>query len=75
MGLSGGVDSSTTAALIKAAFDRYNKEKKSDLELVGYILPSSINKTEDAKDAEHSIEQAVGGIQMLDVDVPKLDVG
>jgi NAD+ synthase len=52
VGLSGGVDSSTTAALTKRAFDRYNAETKNNLEIVGYILPSSVNKMEDAKDAE-----------------------
>jgi len=52
VGLSGGVDSSTTAALIKSAFDRYNSNRDDTLELVGYILPSSINKMEDAKDAQ-----------------------
>jgi NAD+ synthase len=66
VGLSGGVDSSTTAALIQRAFDRHSPEK---FELVGYILPSSLNKLEDIQDAEgvarqlgircetHSIEQ------------------
>jgi NAD+ synthase len=52
VGLSGGVDSSTTAALIKSAFDRYNSNRDDTLELVGYILPSSINKMEDVKDAQ-----------------------
>ncbi|MGD9325687.1 MAG: NAD(+) synthase [Desulfobacterales bacterium] len=52
VGLSGGVDSSTTAALIKSAFDRFNADTDDTLELVGYILPSSINKTEDVKDAQ-----------------------
>ena len=52
LGLSGGVDSSTTAALTKRAFDRYNAETKNNLEIVGYILPSSVNNMEDAKDAE-----------------------
>jgi NAD+ synthase len=49
VGLSGGVDSSTTAALIKRAFDRYTAAK---YELVGYILPSNLNKLDDIKDAE-----------------------
>jgi len=68
VGLSGGVDSSTTAALIKRAFDRHTAAK---YELVGYILPSSLNKQADIKDAEevvrylglrcevHSIEKPV----------------
>jgi len=68
IGLSGGVDSSTTAALIKRAFDRHTAAK---YELVGYILPSNLNKHDDIKDAEgiahflgirsevHSIEKPV----------------
>jgi NAD+ synthase len=68
VGLSGGVDSSTTAALIKRAFDR---RATANYELVGYILPSSLNKTDDIQDAEgvarnlgircetHSIEKPV----------------
>jgi NAD+ synthase len=68
VGLSGGVDSSTTAALIKRAFDRHTAVT---YELVGYILPSGLNKHEDIGDAErvakhlgirwevHSIEKLV----------------
>jgi NAD+ synthase len=68
VGLSGGVDSSTTAALIKRAFARHTA---ATYELVGYILPSSLNKQDDIKDAEalarylgircevHSIEMPV----------------
>ena len=59
VGLSGGVDSSATAALIKAAFERYNKGGDENFELVGYILPSSINKMEDARDAE-TVARALG---------------
>jgi NAD+ synthase len=75
IGLSGGVDSSTTAALIETAFERHNKNRNANFDLVGYILPSSINKMEDAKDAEnlarkidiryeiHAIEKVVDAFQ------------
>jgi NAD+ synthase len=68
VGMSGGVDSSTTAALIKRAFDRHTAAR---YELVGYILPSHLNQQDDIKDAEevarylgircetHSIEKPV----------------
>ena len=72
VGLSGGVDSSTTAALIKRAFDRHTA---ATYELVGYILPSSLNKQDDIRDAEgvarylgircetHSIEKPVEALR------------
>jgi NAD+ synthase len=50
IGLSGGVDSTTTAAFIKRAFDAYNARTGTSLELVGYILPSNTNDPADARD-------------------------
>ena len=76
VGLSGGVDSSTTAALVQSAFVRYNSESQAKLELVGYILPSRINHPDDTRDAEavanalgvryevHDIEKIVDAFQL-----------
>ncbi len=51
VGLSGGVDSTITAALAKRAFDEYNKNYgRRKLELVGYIIPCKINSEEDTRD-------------------------
>jgi len=51
VGLSGGVDSSTTAGLAKSGYEIYNaKMPKVPLELVGYILPSKINSSKDTED-------------------------
>jgi len=51
IGLSGGVDSTVTAAITKKAFDNYNRKKpEKNLELVGYMLPSKINNTKDTTD-------------------------
>ncbi len=71
VGLSGGVDSSITAVLIARAFAGYNHARDHHLELVGYILPTSLNQPADLQDAEtlvralsiryeiHSIEKPV----------------
>ena len=78
IGLSGGVDSSTAAALIKKGFDRHNAKREKnqqELVLIGYILPSRVNPTQDETDAEavadslsiryeiHSIENLVESFQ------------
>jgi NAD+ synthase len=56
MGLSGGVDSTSVAALAKRAFDKHNAQRPDRLlELVGFILPS---KTNDPKDAEDGLKVA-----------------
>ena len=57
IGLSGGVDSSTTAAIIKTAFDHHHLQTGDTLELIGYILPSRINTPEDTRDAVAVAEQ------------------
>lgn len=51
IGLSGGVDSSVTAALAKRAFDKYNKlHPDKPLEVKAYMLPSHVNDPADTKD-------------------------
>lgn len=49
LGLSGGVDSTTTAALANRAFKR---RSESGLELVAYMLPSNENDPEDESDGK-----------------------
>ncbi|MGV8151691.1 MAG: NAD(+) synthase [Candidatus Nanoarchaeia archaeon] len=51
IGLSGGVDSTTVAAIANNAFYKYNKLGNT-LKLVGYLLPSSVNAKEDTSDGE-----------------------
>ena len=59
IGLSGGVDSTTAAAIAKKAFDKYNSQNPSSqkLELVGYFLPSKLNPADDEKDGRKVAER------------------
>jgi NAD+ synthase len=50
IGLSGGVDSTVSAAIVKKAFDRHNRLAAKKLELVGFIIPSKINNPKDTRD-------------------------
>jgi NAD+ synthase len=51
IGLSGGIDSSVTAALAKRAFDKYNRSHPDKpLEVKAYMLPSNVNNPADTKD-------------------------
>ena len=84
IGLSGGVDSTTTAALTNRAFDIYNRDTSTrKLELIGYILSSKTNASEDADDGQkvaerlgiryetHSIEPIVSGYQSTNYEALK----
>lgn len=60
LGLSGGVDSTIVAAIAKRAFDAYNADHPdAPLELVGYLLPSTINDQCET-DAGESVAQRLG---------------
>lgn len=51
VGLSGGIDSTTTAYLCNYAFDMYNKENPNDLlRLYGIVIPSNVNSETDMED-------------------------
>jgi len=51
VGLSGGIDSTTTAYLCNYAFDMYNQENlDSPLQLYGVIMPSNANCEADRED-------------------------
>jgi NAD+ synthase len=59
IGLSGGVDSSTTAALIQRAFEMHARTGGAGYELLGYVLPSNVNAEEDLRDAQ-SVARRLG---------------
>jgi NAD+ synthase len=64
IGLSGGVDSTTTAALASRAIAKYNRSLARDnfsddrsLELIGYILPTKTNSSADTTIGESVAER------------------
>ena len=70
IGLSGGVDSSTAAAVIKRAFDRHNRNSADKFELVGYILPTQLNALADQNDAQKVAD--ILGIRVEIVSIEKV---
>ncbi len=68
IGLSGGVDSTTAAALVKNAFADYNSKNSRKLELIGYILPSNVNNPEDAEDGIKVAERLGIRYEILSID-------
>lgn len=70
LGLSGGVDSTCTAALAKIAFDRYNisNPDRQKLELVGYLLPSKLNPQEDEDDGRKVAERLGIRYQLINIE-------
>jgi NAD+ synthase len=63
IGLSGGVDSTTTAALAKRAFDKYNEK----LELVSCLLPSNVNNSADTDDGRRVAEKLGIRYELLNI--------
>ncbi|HVY01735.1 MAG TPA: NAD(+) synthase [Candidatus Nanoarchaeia archaeon] len=70
LGLSGGVDSTTVAALTKRAFDRYNVKQHGSLELVGYMLPSKTNSNQDTEDGKKVADRL--GIRNETINIEKI---
>ncbi|MBT4376581.1 NAD(+) synthase [archaeon] len=67
IGLSGGVDSTVSAALTKRAFDKYNSNHEKKLELIGYLLPSSVNNPEDLVDGKRVAEKLGIKYEIIDI--------
>jgi len=68
IGLSGGIDSSTTAALAKKAFDEYNKYHPDKfLEVKAYMLPSKVNDPSDISDAVKVVEMLKINYELIDI--------
>ena len=67
IGLSGGVDSTVTAALTKKAFDIYNSTHSDQLELIAYLLPSDINNPNDLIDGKRVAERLEIKYEIVDI--------
>lgn len=68
IGISGGVDSMTAAALAKRAFDRHNAEHGTTYELVGYMLPSKTNAAADQEDGRKVAERLGIRYELLSIE-------
>lgn len=68
IGLSGGVDSTVTAALAKKAFDSHNAYGGEPLEIVGYILPTKLNAQADTSDGVKIAEKLGIRYELLDLE-------
>ncbi|MBN2459100.1 NAD(+) synthase [Candidatus Woesearchaeota archaeon] len=68
IGLSGGVDSTVTAALAKRAFDRYNHAHPDQpLEVKAYLLPAHTNDPIDTSDGVKAAEQLKIDYELLSI--------
>ncbi len=68
IGLSGGVDSTTAAALAKRAFDNHNIAGAEKLFLAGYVLPSKTNSPKDAEDGVMVAEKLGIEYEVIDIE-------
>ncbi len=70
IGLSGGVDSTVSAAIAKKAFDKHNYThgEREHLELVGFILPSNVNNPDDAESGIMVAEQLNLRYDVIDIE-------
>jgi len=81
LGLSGGVDSTVTGAVTDTAFERYNSltpqerfdrynaiAPETDLELVGYMLPTKLNEEEETLEGERVAKKLGIRYEVIDLE-------